>query len=132
MMEHLAKPGAQVFTSVAFRGPVALVRGSLDGEAADGLIGGMIARYSQDRLESYRIRKQEKGGEARFFNVTGPLEPEVLEGYRIGPKDARREKKGERSPESVHEMAEAAWPPASAGGGCGVTIRNRDGNKGQR
>lgn len=99
MLECLADPEMQVFTSVAFRGPLALARGTCKGEDADRLIGGMIVRYSQDRLERYRIQKQQKGGEARFFDVAGPLAVEDLEGYRISPKKSRRAKKhlGERA-----------------------------------
>lgn len=78
-----AESGSIIFSPSGFRGPTAIIRGTTDKES-DKLIGGIIARYSQDRMTMYAIKKQIIKGEHRDFFVTERFAVDHLENFLIG------------------------------------------------
>jgi tRNA-uridine 2-sulfurtransferase len=82
-IRSLAKPGAILFMPGDFRGPTAIIREASD-EESEVAIGGILARYSQDRLQRYSIKKQVVGGENSSFFVTESFKAEELEKFLIG------------------------------------------------
>jgi len=64
-----------------FRGPAAVVRTTDNPD--DKTIGEIIARYSQDNRESYRLRKRVKDEESVFI-VYKKYPPDALEKFRLG------------------------------------------------
>jgi len=64
-----------------FRGPAAVVRTTDNPD--DETIGEIIARYSQDNRESYRLRKRVKDEESVFI-VYKKYPPDALEKFRLG------------------------------------------------
>ncbi|MGD1151661.1 MAG: hypothetical protein ABR911_02110 [Syntrophales bacterium] len=86
-----AKAGSMIFMPSGFRGPTAIIRGTTDKDS-DMVIGGIIARYSQDRLTMYTIQKQIIKGEDENFFVTERFTVEHLENFliRSGKKISER------------------------------------------
>lgn len=82
-LRMMARPGMFLFSPLSFRGPTALASGNPDA-AAESWIGRLIARYSQDHLPLYTIRKKGPDGEETAFEVADRLPDEILETYRIG------------------------------------------------
>ena len=78
----LASCGYTLFQPEDFRGPSALVRETDD--AADETVGAIIVRYSQDKRDAYRIKKQLSGGETAFFPGGGKFPVEKLASFRLG------------------------------------------------
>jgi tRNA-uridine 2-sulfurtransferase len=78
-----AEPGSIVFSPLGFRGPTAIIRGTTDKDS-DMVIGGIIARYSQDKPSGYPIQRQVIKGESRDFFVTERFAVEHLENFLIG------------------------------------------------
>jgi tRNA U34 2-thiouridine synthase MnmA/TrmU len=78
-----AKAGSIIFMPSGFRGPTAIIRGTTDKDS-DMVIGGIIARYSQDRLTMYTIQKQIIKGEDENFFVTERFTVEHLENFLVG------------------------------------------------
>jgi hypothetical protein len=81
----LAKPGSVLFMPSGFRGPTAIVRGTLDGDS-EIIIGRIIARYSQDVLSRYAIQRQIIKGDSTIFFVEERFAVEQLENFLIGPE----------------------------------------------
>jgi hypothetical protein len=82
----LAKPGSVLFMPSGFRGPTAVIRGTL-GEGYDIMIGSIIARYSQDKLPRYAIQRQIIKGDDRIFFVEECFAVEQLEHLFIGSEE---------------------------------------------
>jgi len=74
-----------------FRGPTAIIRGTAD-EDSDMVIGGIIARYSQDKPSRYTIQRQIINGEDRKFFVTERFTVEHLKNFLIGSEKRILEK----------------------------------------
>ena len=81
----LTKPGSILFMPSGYRGPTAIIRGTTDKDS-EMVIGGIIARYSQDRQTRYTIQRQIINGDSEFFSVTERFPVEKLEPFLIGPK----------------------------------------------
>lgn len=81
-IESFAKPGSLVFSPSGFRGPTVYLRNSAD-TMPETAIGRIIARYSQDNLPEYPIRKRIVGGKETFFAVYDRFPAEILETHRI-------------------------------------------------
>jgi len=79
----LAKPGSVLFMPSGFRGPTAIVRGTLDGDS-EIIIGRIIARYSQDMLPRYAIQRQIIKGDSTIFFVEERFAVDQLENFLIG------------------------------------------------
>jgi hypothetical protein len=79
----LAKPGSVLFMPSGFRGPTAVIRGTLD-EGDEIMIGRIIARYSQDTLPTYAIQRQIVKGDDGTFFVDERFAVEQLEHLLIG------------------------------------------------
>ncbi len=86
----LAKPGSTLFTPSGFRGPTAIIRGTPD-KASETIIGGIIARYSQDKLPEYPIQMQVISGVDRIILIMKRFPVEQLENFLIGSKETYRE-----------------------------------------
>ncbi|HUH66369.1 MAG TPA: hypothetical protein VLZ07_08045, partial [Syntrophales bacterium] len=81
----LAKTGAVLYSPSGFRGPTAIARGVVD-EASEMFIGGIIARYSQDVLSEYTIRKQVIKGDGEKNFAAERFAIEHVESFLIGSK----------------------------------------------
>jgi hypothetical protein len=81
-----AEPGSIIFIPSGFRGPTAIIRGTLD-EGSEILIGRIIARYSQDKPPRYTIQRQIINGEDRKIFVTERFSVEYLENFLIKSKE---------------------------------------------
>jgi tRNA U34 2-thiouridine synthase MnmA/TrmU len=81
----LAEPGSIIFIPSGFRGPTAIIRGTTDKDS-DMVIGGIIARYSQDKPQRYTIQRQTVKGEERDFFVTEQFDIGQLENFLVGSK----------------------------------------------
>jgi tRNA U34 2-thiouridine synthase MnmA/TrmU len=81
----LKKPGSILFMPSGYRGPTAIIRGTTDKDS-EMVIGGIIARYSQDRQTRYTIQRQIINGDSEIFSVTERFPIEQLELFLIGPE----------------------------------------------
>ncbi|MGZ3597832.1 MAG: hypothetical protein ACXWMS_09540, partial [Syntrophales bacterium] len=86
-----AESGSIIFMPSGFRGPTAIIRGTAD-EDSDMVIGGIIARYSQDKPSRYTIQRQVINGEERKFFVTERFTVEYLKNFLIGSEKRILEK----------------------------------------
>jgi len=80
-----AEPGSIIFMPSGFRGPTAIIRGTTDKDS-DMVIGGIIARYSQDKPPRYTIQRQTVKGEERGFFVTERFDIGQLDNFLVGSK----------------------------------------------
>ncbi|OPY13424.1 MAG: hypothetical protein A4E66_00779 [Syntrophus sp. PtaB.Bin001] len=85
-IKMMSRPGTFLFSPQGFRGPTALASGSPD-STTEKWIGRLIARYSQDHLSNYIIKKRNHDGEETVFEVPDRLTDETLDGYRIGSQN---------------------------------------------
>jgi len=79
----LALPGDALFTPENFRGPTLLATGELE-PVFEGVIAGMMAAYSQDDQEAYRVRKEVTGADASVLAGVGRGSRQAFAALRIG------------------------------------------------
>jgi tRNA-uridine 2-sulfurtransferase len=89
-LEPHVKTGYALFHPESFRGPAALACG-MPGEDESLLIGGILARYSQDEHRSYVVRRAAAGGTGATFAIKAKLPPERVDALLIGPGEAAGE-----------------------------------------
>jgi hypothetical protein len=76
-IRSLAKSGSILFQPWGFRGPTALVGGTVD-PPTEQTIGEILARYSRDGRISYSIRKEILGENESIFSVDKKFDKETL------------------------------------------------------
>ncbi len=82
-IQAMAGPGSVLFKPFDFRGPTCLARGSLDTQT-EGMIGEIIARYSQEEKIRYPIKKQLLGEDESVIFVDKKLDKEAVARLQIG------------------------------------------------
>ncbi len=87
-IEGFAKAGSVFFLPQGFRGPTAIVVGTLK-PSAENLIGEIMARYSQEEKSIYQVRKMVGGGLPRAFSVKKKFPSEKLNLFSIVDHDPK-------------------------------------------
>lgn len=82
-IQAMAGPGSVLFKPFDFRGPTCLAQGSLDTQT-EGMIGEIIARYSQEEKIRYQIKKQILGEDESVIFVDKKFDKEELARLQMG------------------------------------------------
>ncbi len=82
-IQALAKRETILFIPEGFRGPTALISGTLD-PVTESMVGEIIARYSQEEKTRYQIKKQILGKGETFFFVEKKFSKEGRTRLQIG------------------------------------------------
>ncbi len=82
-IQAFAKAGSVLFKPFDFRGPTCLASGSLETQT-EGMIGEMMAKYSQEERTQYQIKKQIMGKDESLIFVNKKFSKEAAARLQIG------------------------------------------------
>jgi hypothetical protein len=82
-IQALARPGSVIFRPFDFRGPTCLASGNLDTQT-EGMIGEIMARYSQEEKTQYQVKKQIMEKDESVIFVNKKFSKEATARFQIG------------------------------------------------